>query len=142
MKAARVTVKPNSKGKTFTLFNDVAPLCSWLETGAFSETAVSRFLLQANDYFEVEWFGCEFVPIKGNVFRIDLVRLAKVSYPSNSAGTQITSFFGWVTPDSLPVRNFEDDDIVVLGISNPDDMKLDLAAIFQDPPAPPPATVG
>lgn len=134
MKAARVTAKATSRGKTFTLFHDVEPLTSWLETGELSPTRVSEFMLRANDYFEVEWFGCELVPVNDMMTRVDLVRLAKVSHPSNSAGTQITSFYGWTTPDALPVRDFEDDDVVALAISDPNNMRLDLSEIFQDVP--------
>lgn len=139
VKKITINVTEGSPGRVFFVFPDVESAYTWL-TGAHEEpeiihqiSDVDHVTLLPGEFIEAEWRGCEIVydDKHHTNLRIDFVRLAKASRPSNASGLLVSIHYGWVSEHIMPFRNYADEDVIVTELSS-DDAKFDLTVLFKD----------
>lgn len=145
MKKVRITLKPNSPGRTFHLFPSAEALYVWacgLEKGETVQVdGIQEVVLEKGDFIEAELRGFDYayeegvtpgtVPASLAHKRLDLVRLGKAHETQNASGTEVSTYAGWVMGNMLPMKRYNDPHIDVAVVSD-GDSKLDLAALFND----------
>ena len=136
MKKVRITLKDSSPGKKFYLFPDAESLYVFMDALEHGEQLqiddLDEVLLEKDDFIEAELIGFEYAYDGQTHRRFDLIRLGKVERPKNSSGTLVSVHRGWVSGGLLPMRNYEDADIDINVIDNPEDASIDLPAMFGD----------
>lgn len=132
MKKIRIELKPESKMKSYRIFDSAESLYVWLkDVGAPKDIPESFYVdLLPGDYIEVEWMGCEYVHEYGITQRLDSVRLAKASQTKNASGMLVEIYFGWIANDTFIFRDHEDEDSYTIKLITPESYKLDLDLLF------------
>ena len=133
MKKIRLELKPHVESKFITLYD--SPEALYLNLEAQDELdgiGAIPIKINAGEFIEAEWRGCEFVKDGDNWIRIDSVRLAKNTPTKNSSGSLVSIYYGWVTSDMLTFRDKEDNDSYTLRLLSPADWKMDLGLLFMD----------
>lgn|SRR5579871_3800217 len=145
MKKVRITLKPNSPGRTFHLFPSAEALYVWasgMERGEQVQVdGVQELVLEPGGFIEAELRGFDYaydegvkpghVPTSVAGKRLELVRLGKAHETQNASGTEVSTHMGWVLGNMLPMKRYSDPHIEVVPI-NEADARLDLNALFND----------
>ena len=133
MKKIRIELKPHVESKIIMLYDSPEALYLNLEDpeemGAIGSIPVK---INAGEFIEAEWRGCEFVKDGDDWIRFDSIRMAKNTPTKNSSGSLVSIYYGWVNADILSFNDKEDADSYTLRLLSPADWKMDLGLLFMD----------
>ena len=137
MKKIRITIKKNSLGRKFQVFNSPEALYIWLhdpELQAMEKldsSLGSTIILRPSETMEVEWMGCEFIDDGDNVIRVDQVRLAKTMKAKLLSSNNVIGIHtGWMTEDMISFKSGSDDIIKRTRLTNKSKHKFNISEIF------------
>lgn len=133
MKKIRLELKPHVQSKTIILYD--SPEALYLNLESFNEVdsiGTIPVKINAGEFIEAEWRGCEFVKDGDDWIRFDSIRMAKNTPTKNSSGSLVSIYFGWVNANILSFNDKEDADSYTIRLLSPADWKMDLALLFMD----------
>ena len=138
MKKIRITIKKNSLGRKFQVFNSPEALYIWLhdpELQAMEKldsSLGSTIILRPSETMEVEWIGCEFYNEDNTVLRMDQIRLAKTMKTKVLDTNKIIGIHnGWIIEKIMSFKSNEDDDVKVSKLTNKSKHKFNIEELFK-----------
>ena len=132
MKKIRIEIMPGCDTKSFTFFDSVESLYTWLtDTTVDPNTLYGSFQisLKKKDFLEAEWCGCEFSVVNDKHVCLSYIRIGK--FVANRHG-MIETFYAWTCNDLLKFEDAIEEDYDVILLHDVFDSHIDFSVVFGD----------
>lgn len=140
MRKVRITIREPSPGRRFWLFTTSSDLNDWIDLCYEDPTAgtaclpegASEVVLKPEGVIEAEWWGFESRVESPWTWRsLNFIRLVEARPSFNASGQVVTIHAGWVIDTIMPMRQYQDENILVEE-TNEDDSIFDLDELFRE----------